>query len=85
MLAFISDHLQYPLLALAAGVEGTVVVKFVVEANGEVSSEKIVRDIGYGCGEAALKMVRLMPDWEPGRQRGTPVRVQINLPVKFEL
>ncbi|MBI5914218.1 MAG: energy transducer TonB [Bacteroidetes bacterium] len=45
----------------------------------------MVRDIGCGCGEEALRVVKAMPNWEPGTQRGRPVRVQFNLPIKFKI
>lgn len=85
MLQFIYTNIKYPAEARENGIEGMVVVKFVVEKNGSVTNAEIARDIGSGCGREALRVVRLMPDWEPGKQKGRPVRVQFNLPVKFKL
>ncbi|MBI5917025.1 MAG: energy transducer TonB [Bacteroidetes bacterium] len=85
MLQFIYGNIKYPAIARENGVEGTVYVKFVVEKDGSISAPEIVRDIGAGCGEEAMRVVNLMPKWEAGKQRGRPVRVQFNLPVKYKL
>jgi protein TonB len=85
VLEFIYDHVRYPSLARDAGIEGLVVVQFVVEKDGSISNVKAIRDIGGGCGAEAIRVVHLMPDWIPGRQQGLPVRVQYNLPIRFQL
>lgn len=89
MLQFIYDNIQYPAIARENGIEGTVVIRFVVEADGSIQKAEIVRDIGGKCGEEALRVVNLMntlpQKWTPGKQRGKPVRVWFNLPVKFIL
>jgi protein TonB len=89
LLEFIYENIKYPAIARENGVEGMVVVSFVVEGNGSISAPEVVRDIGAGCGDEALRVVKLMNElnkkWIPGRQRGRPVRVQFNLPVKFQL
>ncbi|HFA49435.1 MAG TPA: energy transducer TonB [Bacteroidetes bacterium] len=85
MLSYLYKNIRYPAIARENGVEGMVVIRFVVEKEGNISGLKIVRDIGAGCGEEALRVVKNMPDWIPGKQRGRPVRVQYNLPVKFKL
>ena len=63
----------------------TVYVTFVVERSGAVTDVKILRGIGGGCDEEAVRVVKNMPKWEPGKQRGKPVRVQFNMPIKFTL
>lgn len=89
MLQFIYDNIQYPAIARENGIEGTVVVRFVVDADGTINNAEVVRDIGGKCGEEALRVVKLMNSmpqkWTPGKQRGKPVRVWFNLPVKFIL
>lgn len=85
MLKFIYENIKYPPIARENGVEGTVYVRFVVEKDGSVSNTEIVRDIGAGCGEEAMRVVKKFPRWNPGKQRGRPVRVYFNLPVKFKL
>ena len=83
--AFIGRNIKYPEAAKKNKIEGRVFVTFVVEKDGQVSSAKILRDIGGGCGEEALRVVNSMPKWKPGTQRGNPVRVQFNLPIMFQL
>ena len=85
MLKFIYDNIKYPPIARDNGVEGTVFVSFVVEKDGSVTDVKTVRDIGGGCGNEAIRVVKMFPKWNPGKQRGRPVRVLFNLPVKFKL
>ena len=88
MLSAIYDNLQYPSIAKENGVEGTTVVTFVVEKDGSLSDIRLVRDIGAGCGEEAVRLVEQMSapgQWVPGKQRGRAVKVQFNLPIKFRL
>lgn len=85
MYAFIQKNLIYPEKAKAEGIEGRVFITFTIEKDGSVSNVKILRGIGGGCEEAAKEVVEKMPKWKPGTQRGKPVRVQFNLPIKFEL
>jgi len=85
MLQFIYSNIKYPAIARENGVEGRAVIKFVVEKDGSITSPEIARDIGAGCGAEAMRVVQLMPKWEPGKQRGRAVRVQFNLPVQFKL
>jgi len=83
--AFIQRNLRYPKKALNDKIEGTVYVTFSVEKDGSIGAIKILRDIGGGCGEEAVRIVKMMPKWIPGKQRGIPVRTQFNLPIKFKL
>ena len=89
MLSFIYKNIKYPAVAREIGVEGQVVIQFVVEPDGTVSGVEILRDIGAKCGDEAKRVVELMNKkgikWTPGRQRGQNVRVQFILPVKFKL
>jgi len=89
MLDYIYSNLEYPEAALKNGTEGQVVVTFIVERDGYISDINIVKEIGDGCGQAAVNLVETMNDmperWIPGRQRGRPVRVLYTLPVKFKL
>jgi protein TonB len=82
---FIADNIKYPQLAKENNITGRVFVSFVVEKDGRVGQVKILRDIGGGCGNEAVRVVKLMPKWKPGKQRGKPVRTQFNLPVNFDL
>lgn len=82
---FLSDSLQYPRLAKENNISGTVYVSFVVEKDGSVKDIRVLRGIGGGCDEEAVRVVKSMPVWKPGKQRGIPVRVQYTIPVKFSL
>ena len=85
LLTFLYKNIRYPTIARENGVEGLVVVQFIVERDGSITAAKLLRDIGAGCGQEALRVVNDMPKWIPGKQRGREVRVQYNLPVKFAL
>ena len=82
---FLGKNIQYPKLAKEIGIQGTVYVTFIVEKDGSISNASLIRGIGGGCDEEAMRVVRLMPKWKAGKQRGVPVRVQFNLPIKFIL
>jgi TonB family protein len=85
IIRFLSTNVKYPELALKLKVEGRVLVKFVVSNSGKVKNVVLLRDIGYGCGEEALRVVRSMPDWKPGKQNGQYVNVYFTLPISFRL
>ncbi len=85
MLEYIYKNIKYPAIARENGVEGTAVVTFVVEKDGSITGANVVRDPGAQTGNEALRVVNTFPTWTPGKQRGQPVRVQFNLPVKFRL
>ena len=86
LLKFIQDNLHYPKKALQKRIEGRVYVTFVVERDGTITNPRILRDIGGGCGAEAIRLVKKMPKWLPGRQLDTVVvRVQYNLPIEFKL
>ncbi len=85
MLKFVYGNIAYPEIAKNNGVEGTVVIKFVVNEKGEIINPELVRDIGASCGTEALRVVNMMPNWIPGSQLGEKVAVQYHLPVKFQL
>ena len=80
---FIKANLRYPEEALKQGIEGRVFVTFTIEVDGSVSNVRLLRDIGGGCGQEAVRVVKLMPKWKPARQQGKAVRTQFNLPVQF--
>ncbi|MEY3342887.1 MAG: hypothetical protein RL090_571, partial [Bacteroidota bacterium] len=72
-------------VAIEAGVTGTVFITFVIGKDGKVENVKVLRGIGGGCDDEAVRVVSNMPAWLPGKQRGQPVMVQFNLPIKFSL
>ncbi|RLD48169.1 MAG: energy transducer TonB, partial [Bacteroidetes bacterium] len=75
----------YPPQAKNNGIQGRIFINFIVEPDGIVSDVKILKGIGGGCDKEALRVVKNMPRWEPGVQKGKPVRVSYNLPIKFTL
>ena len=85
MYRFLQENIKYPEEAKELGIQGRVFVTFVVEEDGSISNVKVLRGIGGGCDAEAIRVVKSMPKWIPGKQRGVPVRVQFNLPVKFTL
>jgi protein TonB len=82
---FLQENIKYPQMARESGIQGTVYVTFVVETEGSVTDVRVLRGIGGGCDEEAIRVINLMPKWNPGKQRGKPVRVQFNMPIKFTL
>ncbi len=85
LMSFLSRKLKYPSAATLKGIEGTVVLTFVVDKTGSISNIRIVRAIGGGCDEEAIRVVKLMPKWVPGKQNGKAVSVQYTLPLKFSI
>lgn len=82
---YLQKNISYPQMAKESNIQGTVFVTFVVEPDGSISNTKVLRGIGGGCDVEAIRVVKKMPRWTPGKQRGKPVRVQFNLPIKFVL
>ena len=83
--AVLQRNIKYPQQALNNKIEGKVYVSFVVETDGSLSNIKVLRDIGGGCGKEAVRVVKLMPKWIPGKQHGKAVRTEYNLPVVFKI
>lgn len=82
---FLLDNMKYPAMARESSISGTVYLTFVVGRDGTISGIKLLRGIGGGCDEEAIRVVKMMPSWIPGRQGGKPVKVQFNMPIKFTL
>lgn len=82
---FVNENLQYPEYALKNGVEGSCVVSCVVEKDGSLTNFKLIRNVGAGTGEEALRVIKLLPNFQPGKQRGETVRVQMNFIVRFRI
>lgn len=77
-------EIKYPSAAIRSGIEGRVFIQFVVDKEGNVRDEKVLRDIGGGCGEAALEAVREVK-FTPGKKDGVAVNVQYSMPVTFKI
>jgi protein TonB len=85
LMKYLGENIHYPQLAKESGIQGRVFISFVVEKDGTATDIRILRGIGGGCDEEAIRVVQLMPKWVPGKQRDLPVRVRFILPVKFTL
>ena len=82
---FLQHNIKYPADAISKTIEGKVIINFIVEKDGTVSNVKVIQGIGGGCDEEAVRVARLMPKWNPGKQSGVPVRVLFNMPITFRL
>lgn len=85
MLEFLYSNIQYPKEASKNGIEGLIVVNFWVMEDGSLTNVEVKRAIGGGCDEEAVRVIKSMPNWIPGKQRGKAVIVSYNLPVRFAL
>lgn len=82
---YLNENIKYPQMARESGIQGRVFVTFVVEKDGSVTDVRVLRGIGGGCDEEAIRVIKNMPKWDAGKQRGKPVRVQFNMPILFKL
>ena len=85
MMNFLKENIVYPQLAREVNITGIVYLEFVIEKDGSISNILVLKEIGGGCDEEAVRVVGIMPRWNPGKQNGFPVRVKLTLPVKFSL
>lgn len=88
LMDYISTHYKYPEHAREAGISGTVYINFIVEKDGSISQVTVAkpqRVLGFGCEEEAIRVIKGMPDWKPGKQNGIPKRVQFTVPIKLNL
>ena len=85
LLEYVQKNLKYPMMARESDIQGKVFVGFVVEKDGSISNVRVLRGIGGGCDEEAVRVVQTLPKFKPGKQRGNPVRVQYTLPIVFKL
>lgn len=82
---YLANNVEYPQLARESGIEGTVYVSFVVEKDGSITDVRVLRGIGGGCDKEAVRVVKDMPKWKSGKQRGKAVRVKFQMPIRFTL
>lgn len=82
---FLGSNIVYPRIARDLGVQGRVVVQFVVEKDGSVSDIVVVKSLGSGTDEEAIRVLQKSPKWSPGKQQGRAVRVKYTVPVTFSL
>ncbi len=82
---YLAENIVYPDDAKKRGIQGRVVIQFVVDKDGSITNIVVVREIGGGCGLEAMRVVRNMPRWTPGKINGQAVRVYYTLPISFKL
>ncbi|MCF6352854.1 MAG: energy transducer TonB [Cyclobacteriaceae bacterium] len=82
---YISKKMKYPSQARRMGIEGKVFVQFVVDEKGNITDVKVIRGVGAGCDEEAIRVIKNSPKWNPGKQRGKAVKVRMVLPITFKL
>jgi periplasmic protein TonB len=82
---FLSNNLNYPQSAIRSGISGKVFLSFGVDKNGHIYDVQVTKGIGFNCDEEAVRVVKLMPTWSPGRQSGRAVKSRFNLPIVFAL
>lgn len=85
MYSYIKKNVKYPALARENNISGKVYVNFVVDKDGNIKDVKLIRGIGGGCDEEALRVIKSMPNWKPGKQNGRSVPVSYNMPINFSL
>ncbi len=82
---YVGENIKYPAQALRMGIEGRVFVQFVVGKDGSLSQFEVIKGIGFGCDEEAMRIIENSPPWQSGKQRGRPVRQRMVLPIFFQL
>jgi protein TonB len=82
---YLQENMKYPPLAREKNIKGRVIVSFVVKKNGDLSDIKVIKGIGWGCDEEAVRVLKTAPSWKPGIQNGRSVRVQYTMPIFFQL
>ena len=85
LMEYIQKNIKYPMMARESDIQGRVFVNFVVEPDGSISNVAVLRGIGGGCDEEAVRVVNSMPKWKPGKQRGSAVRCSFTVPIIFKL
>ena len=85
LMKFLSDNIKYPVIAQENGIQGRVITTFVVERDGSITDINVVRGQDPSLDKEAVRVIKTMPRWKPGQQRGKPVRVRFTLPVQFRL
>jgi TonB family protein len=85
MLRFLAENIHYPQPARQEAIQGTVYLTFVINSDGSVDNARVLRGVHWSLDEEALRVIRAMPGWIPGMQRGKPVNVQFTMPIRFAL
>jgi protein TonB len=82
---YLANSINYPLIAQENGIQGKVFISFVINENGDISDVTLVRGVDAALDKEALRVIRSLPKWKPGKQGGKAVKVRYNVPINFEL
>ena len=85
LMDYLYKNIKYPSVAQDNGIQGRVLIQFVVNKDGSIVDPKVLRSVDPSLDKEAMRVVTAMPKWTPGKQRGKPVRVRFTLPVTFRL
>lgn len=85
LMKYLARNIEYPRQAIRANIQGTVMVSFMIDKDGSIKDVTVVRGIGMGCDEEAVRVVSSMPSWKPGKQNGNAVRIRKILPIMFRI
>ena len=85
MMEFLSKNIKYPVVAEENGIQGRVLVKIVVKKDGTIDSPKVIKSVDPSLDKEAMRVVKTMPKWIPGKQKGEPVNVSFTVPVTFRI
>lgn len=85
LFAFLANNIKYPVMARESGIQGMVALSFVVDKNGNITDVTALKEVGGGCTKEAIRVVQMMPRWNPGEANGNPVKVRFVLPIRFKL
>lgn len=85
LMSFIANNIKYPKAAQRIGIEGRVTLLFVIDETGAITNIEVLKGIGAGCDKEAIRVLKMLPNYNPGKQRGVPVKVRMRLPINFNL
>ncbi|MEP7128593.1 MAG: energy transducer TonB [Chitinophagales bacterium] len=85
MIKYLGKNLHYPAEAQKNGVEGEVIVQFIIDEKGDISDVQVLQHLESGCDEEAKRVVESMPNWIPATSKGKPIKVYYKMPIKFKL
>ncbi len=85
MIQFLASKIKYPVMSKENGYQGTVYVEFIIDKTGQVKDVKIARGVNFELDREAIRVVKMMPRWQPGTQYDKPINVRYRLPINFKL
>ncbi len=85
LLEYLGKNIKYPSIAQENGIQGRCIIEFVVNRDGSIVDPKVIKSLDPSCDKEAMRVIKAMPKWKPGLQRGKPVRVRYTVPVQFRL